>query len=104
MKKLNNTVSILLQSAVSTYGTYDPDESFHSIEERLTIEQAMFSRAFMAWVYKEKLSFGSGNIKDVYIKFTKSKDYLSIEKEFNDDIQSISDNVEVKITDFTPRN
>ena len=70
---------MLLQRAVSTYGTYDPDESFHCIEEQLTIEQALFSRAFLAWVHKEKLAFGSGNIDIIYKTFTASEAFKILE-------------------------
>lgn len=103
MKKLNNKVEALILSGVSMSGSYDPDESFHYFEEQLTIEQAIYSRAFLAWVHEQKLKFGSGNINEVYTQFIQSDAFTAVEAEYKQKASAIESNMEVKVTELKPR-
>ncbi len=103
MKNLNSKVADLLRDAVNISGQYNPDENFFYIEERLTIEQAIFARAFLEWVHKNGKKFGR-NVPEVYLEFVPTEEFKVAQKE-----KQAFDNAppmtltEVKITEFQPR-
>ena len=84
MKKLNEKVAMLIIDGVSCTGSYDPDEFFFHFEEKLTIKQSVYARAFLTWAYNEKLKFGSLNINKIYNEFKKSPAFSLAEKELNE--------------------
>ncbi len=81
MKKLNDKVISLMRNAVSTVGSYNPSECFFIFEESLTIEESIYTEAFLRWVHDNNKTFGSGNINDVYSEFTRTKDFKKAAKE-----------------------
>jgi hypothetical protein len=80
MKKLNAKTKILLSEAVSTSGSYDPNESLFYIEERLTIEESIYVESFLSWIHANKLTFGTNNIESHYTEFLKSSQCIEADK------------------------
>lgn len=61
----------LLSMAIKTTGSYNPSDTMFFIEEQLTEDECDLAYAFLTFVYKNDLAFGSGNYEEVYSLFLK---------------------------------
>lgn len=99
MKKLNSLTKMLLGEAVSMSGSYDPDESFFYIEERLTVQEATFIYDFLAWVHANEKTFGSANKDEVYAEFVASPDYEKTVEKYSSEGKAIEKNIGLTLTE-----
>jgi len=63
---MDRLLRTLLLSGVKQVGTYDPDEVLDQIYENLTEPETKTVRAFLTWVQDHELTFGHGNIDEVF--------------------------------------
>lgn len=63
----------LLLRAVKHSGSYNPDKALSFVEEEMTFEELHTATDFLSWVHQKEVTFGHGNIEEVYKQFTKEK-------------------------------
>ena len=70
---MNRKCEALLLNAVSSTGSYDPDDCMYKIEESLTAAEYKTVSGFLTWCHKNGKSFGSGNLEKVFVEYKKQK-------------------------------
>lgn len=68
-RPLSKKVELMIREAVSSIGSYDPEETLFMFEENLTLDEAHDVNAFLSWVHSNHLHFGHGNLQEVYRRF-----------------------------------
>jgi hypothetical protein len=83
---LNQNISekliTLFRNAVSTSGSYAPEDNLFYLEESLTITEAHFAWAFFEWISENNKKFGR-NLPDVYQDFRKEAGQSYIDNYWN---------------------
>lgn len=59
----------MLSNAVKVSGTYNPEENMYQFEETLSVEECNIVFAFLDWLHKNNLAFGSGNYEERVSEF-----------------------------------
>ena len=70
---LNAKTKALIMVGVKQHGTYDPETALCSVEEQMTIKEAVAANEFLQWVHENGKAFGTANIDAVYSQFKKEK-------------------------------
>ena len=68
MKQIREEVQILIRQAVSTIGSYHPDDLFGWFGEQLYYQEVVPIYDFLKWVSSNQKTFG-WNLPDVYAEY-----------------------------------
>lgn len=60
---------LLIRQAVSTTGSYDPDECLYMIEEQLTFQEVEIAEAFLGWCHANGKQFGSATFNERFAEW-----------------------------------
>lgn len=69
-KEISEKLIYMFRDAVSTSGSYAPEDNVVYFEESLTFLESRFAWAFFAWLIENSKTFGH-NLPDVYKEFHK---------------------------------
>jgi hypothetical protein len=69
---MNRTIKTLVLQAVNTTGSYNPNDNSYLFADELTGEELADTENFLWYVNEHNLTFGRGNIDEVYKKYKDS--------------------------------
>lgn len=72
LKQPSDRFQLLLRQAVSTTGSYDPDECLFMIEEQLTFAECNTAEQFLRWCHDTGKHFGSANFNERFAEWQAS--------------------------------
>ena len=70
---MNRFMRQVFLEGVRAAGCYDPAEVLGMYEESMTFEEYYTAEGFLNWVIANDLTFGHGNLEEMYAKFKRTK-------------------------------
>jgi hypothetical protein len=72
MKTIHPYLYAMLQGALKSSGTYDPDQVLGRIEEQLTLADYRELHAFLGWVHRNDKQFGRDTYNERFAEWKES--------------------------------